>query len=290
MAALVAIALFVSTPTFFEPAADTLLREEFAVGSFHSATRLAVNAQGWVYVIDNHENTVTLLRGATEQVITVGSYGWSTTSFDTPTGITTDGLNVYISDFNNHRIQRFDRNLNYLSSFSTRDSSAVVAQFGFPAGVALSRFGDLFILDSENRRVMKFADQFRFERSFGGLDADRGRLRQPVKVIVAPNDHLYVLESDRLVEFDYFGNLLRVIGEGILQSASGFDVSNEGIVITTKESVLWFSVQGQLSTVQAVSTILASTPLSMLQDVVLYGDRVYFLTPHQVVVMTKILR
>jgi DNA-binding beta-propeller fold protein YncE len=290
LAALVAIALFLSTPTFSEPAADTLLREEFAVGSFHSATRLAVNAQGWVYVIDNHENTATLIKGADEKVSSVGSYGWSATSFDNPTGITTDGLSVYISDFNNHRIQRFDRNLNNLSSFSTRDSSAVATQFGFPSGVALSRFGDLFILDSENSRVMKFAPRLRFERSFAGLDAERGRLRQPVKIIVAPSDHLYVLESDRLIEFDYFGNLLRIIGEGILQGAQGFDVANEGIVITTKDSVLWFSIQGQLSSAQAVSTILTSTPISSLQDVVLSGDRVYFLTPHQVVVMKKIVR
>lgn len=296
MAALLTIALILQSsfsahepvvdPEFF--GVDTLLQEEYTIGLFRNATRLTLSPQGWIYIVDADEHAVLLFTSPQVKPRSVGGYGWATTSFDRPTGITTDGLSVYAADYNNHRIQRFDRNLNFLCSFSTRDTTEIAARFGFPTGVALSRLGDLFILDSENFRIEKFTAQLRHERSFGGIEAERGKLRQPLKILLSSDDHVYVLEPERLVEFDYFGNYLRSIGQGILQDAQGFDVGKEGIVVAMKDSLLWFSFQGQIQTILPVSTILASVSLSPLHDVLVSGDRLYLLTPRRLVVMKTV--
>jgi DNA-binding beta-propeller fold protein YncE len=280
MAALSSIAalLFVATNILPANAPDTLFVEQRAVGSFQQATRLAVSPQGWIYVIDAERNAVFLLNDSDSAVAAVGGYGWTATTFDRPTGLATDGLNVYVSDYNNHRIQRFDRFLNFVSSFSTRDTDVVAARFGYPLGIALSRLGDMFVLDGDNSRVVKFVRSAVFERSFGGIDDQRGKVELPTKILVGSNDHVYVLEQRRLLEYDYFGNYMRTIGLGVLSDARGFDVGESRIVVAAKDTLYWFSDRGDLFRVTPTETLFASMPLSPLEDVALVRDRLYLLT------------
>jgi DNA-binding beta-propeller fold protein YncE len=280
MAALSSIAalLLVAANALLANAPDTLFVEQRAVGSFQQATRLAVSPQGWIYVIDAERNAVFLLNDGESAVAAVGGYGWTATTFDRPTGLATDGLNVYVSDYNNHRIQRFDRFLNFVSSFTTRDTDFVAARFGYPRGVALSRLGDMFILDSDNSRIVKFVGSGAFERSFGGIDDQRGKVEQPIKILVGSNDHVYVLEQGRLLEFDYFGNYVQTIGLGILNDARGFDVGEGRIVVAAKDTLYWFSDRGQLLRLTPTGTLLTSSPLGSLEDVALVRDRLYLLT------------
>jgi len=280
MAALPSVAalLLIAANALRANASDTLFVEQRAVGSFQQATRLTVNPQGWVYVIDAERNAVFLLNDSDSAVAAVGGYGWTMTTFDRPTGLATDGLNVYVSDYNNHRIQRFDRFLNFVSSFSTRDTDFVAARFGYPRGVALSRLGDMFILDGENSRILKFVGSTQFERSFGGIDDQRGKVEEPIKILVGSNDHVYVLEQARLLEYDYFGNYVRTIGGGILSDARGFDVGEGRIVVAAKDTLYWFSDRGELLRLTPKATLLTSSPLGPLEDVALVRDRLYVLT------------
>ncbi len=181
---------------------DTSIIEVQTLGSFQQASRITTNPQGWMYVTDAGRNLVIRLKGDESVNTSVGGYGWSPTTLDKPTGLATDGLNLYVSDYGNHRLQRFDSNLNFISSFATRDTSFTDARFGYPLGVALSRLGDLFVLDGDNVRVVKFIGNVRYGRSFGDIDDRRSRLRRPEKILVGPNDHVFVLEPDRLLEFD----------------------------------------------------------------------------------------
>ena len=273
MAALLAVMALLSLGA----GTDTLFVEESTFGSFQNATRLCVTPQGSIYVVDGERNTVLLFKNPAAEPIVVGGYGWSSTSFDQPTSISTDGINIYVADFGNHRLQRFDRNLNFISTFATRDTSVEAARFGYPAGAIVSRFGDLFILDSENLRVAKFAPQLRFERSFGSIETEKGRIRRPRKLLSAPDDHIIVMEPDRLIEYDYFGNYVRTIGEGVFLSARGFDVSARGIVVATDSSLFWFSLRGESVRITPVATILSSKPLAPLADVAVTQNRLYIL-------------
>jgi hypothetical protein len=266
MAALPSIVtlLTIGISSLLASAPDTLLVEDRVLGSFQRATRLVINPQGWIYVVDADPNTVVLFRDQDSSPSFIGGYGWTATTLDQPSGIATDGLNVYVSDLGNHRVQRFDRFLNYISSFSTRDTDVVSARFGYPGGVALSRLGDLFILDTENLRVVKYIGSGRYERSFGGLD------------------HIYVLEPQRLLEFDYFGNYIQTIGVGVLGNARGFDVAGSGALVATSDTLYWFSERGEMTLAIPVRFIMTSVPIRDVSDIALVRDQLYVLTSKKV--------
>ena len=262
-------------------APDTMLVEQKALGSFQRATRLITNPQGWIYVLDAERNLAILMKAEEEPSSSVGGYGWSSTTFDQPTGLATDGLNLYVADRGNHRLMRFDRSLNFISSFVTRDTSLLAARFGSPLGVALSRLGDLFVLDGENLRVVKFAANMQYERSFGDIDDERSRLRQPVKILISPDDRVLVLESDRLLEFDYFGQYLRAIGSGSFHDARGFCFVRGGIIVVTPTTLCWFDDRGDLLREIPATEIASGTPIGGMEDVVGGADRLLLLTSTQ---------
>jgi hypothetical protein len=274
---MITILLF-SAMCFRAGMSDTSLVEEKSFGNFQRATRVVTSPQGWVYVLDADRNLAILMKGEDEPSASVGGYGWSSTTFDQPSGLATDGLNVYVADRGNHRIMRFDRSFNFISTFTTRDTSLLAARFGSPLGVAISRLGDLFVLDGENLRIVKFTASMRYERSFGDIDDARARLRQPVKILLSPDDRVFVLESDRLLEFDYFGQDLRTIGSGLFRDARGFCFVRGGMVVVTPETLGWFNERGELLREIRASDILAQSPISVMEDVAVEADRLLVLT------------
>ena len=86
-------------------------------------TKVDVDLYGNIYVINSDLNTLTLFSKEGTMVRRIGGSGWLNDQFDRPAGVwARNGIDLFIADYGNHRIQRFDRNLNYVSTFYTRDS------------------------------------------------------------------------------------------------------------------------------------------------------------------------
>jgi DNA-binding beta-propeller fold protein YncE len=72
-----------------------------------------------------------------------------------PWGITVDSHgDVYVTDTGNHRVQKFDRDGNFITQwggFGGGDS-----QFNFPYGIVVDARGSVFVVDSGNTRVEQF--------------------------------------------------------------------------------------------------------------------------------------
>jgi hypothetical protein len=274
------LTLFADTKAFVP---DTLVLEDSTIGVFDRATRFTVSPQGWIYVVDERRNLIRLFKDQPAKSLEIGGFGWQTSAFDKPSGIATDGLNVFVADYGNHRVQRFDRNLNYLSSLATRDTSVPNARFGYPLGVSLSTSGDLFVLDGENLRIVRFARDGRFLQSFGGIEAERGRLRQPLKITVSPEDRIFVGEPDRVVEFDFFGNFVRSVGERQVTGLRSCAANKDAIVAVSPDTLYWFSSTGELSFKKAFRQIPAREPLNDVQDVFLQENHVSLLDARRLV-------
>jgi hypothetical protein len=78
-------------------------------------------------------------------------------SFSNPTDIAVDNRNgdIYVVDSGNNRIQRFDSLGNYLSEFGSFGTAN--GQFNSPWGIAIDNEGFVFVTDTKNQRVQKFA-------------------------------------------------------------------------------------------------------------------------------------
>jgi hypothetical protein len=282
------VGLLCLTFSAHQSASDSLFSAGGSFGDFVGASRLVLSPQGWILVLDEEANQLLVFPSRSASPRSFGGFGWGELAFDRPSGISTDGLNFYVSDEGNHRVQRFDRTLSLVASLNKRDTTIDQARFGYPEGVALSRHGDLFILDGENTRIVAYTGgDFKFLRSFGDVEGGRNMLSEPVEIEVAPNDRVLVLEDERIVEFDYFGNYVRSIGEGVLKGTRGFDATENDLYVVSGDLLWCFSREGALRwTVDRNS--LGPTAFSPFSDVEVMENTLYVLTSKFVLVLETV--
>ena len=270
-------ALTLSSNVCFSQLLDTAT----AIGAFKKAVALAVDPVGNMYVIDA-ERAELLKYSADGQILArTGGYGWSPATFDRPIDVRTpNGLDVYVSDYGNHRIQRFDRNLNFISSYSTRQNEEQQIRFGYPLSVDISSVGSMFIVDGENKRIVKLTSEGAVEKTFGGIGSGAGKLVTPRKVRVAKNDRVYVLDGNTVFVFDVYGNYLGRIG--------GFTNLNS---LTVDQQKIYFLDSCRIDTLSKDLTVRLVEDLSRLTtadeqcnivDIQVSDKVMYALSPHRI--------
>ncbi|HEX9655207.1 MAG TPA: NHL repeat-containing protein [bacterium] len=209
--------------TFPQPAASTV--------PLSQPQALAIDPEGHIYVVDSGNHRIVKFDASGNVVRTVGGFGWEREQFDRPLDITAKtGLDLFVADFNNERIERYDLNLNFISSFYSDHSIPASLQFGFPGGVDISRHGEIFIVDNENNRILKLNVEGSPDLSFGDFNWGAGQLQQPAKIEVSASDQVFVSDqkSNQIVVFDYYGNFVNRFGDDVLRHPRGLTVSPDG--------------------------------------------------------------
>jgi hypothetical protein len=245
-------------------------------GPMNGPTRFDVDLYGNIYLLDGQQNMLRVLSPANTLLYEVGGAGWANDQFDRPAGIwARNGIDVYVADYGNHRIQRFDRGLAYVSTFSTRDSEFPEERFGYPADMALSRLGELFICDGENVRVLKVNSASKVERSIGDYRAGKGRLRQPTQIEIGPRDQILVLDGSRVVIFDTFGTYLGEILEGVLRSPTAIFADERSAAVLEGRTLYCLDEHFRPLTTIAVDSVVG---YSTVRGVSFAGTAMYLLT------------
>jgi hypothetical protein len=240
-------------------------------------TQLDVDVHGNIFVLDTRQATLTQYDPALNVQTVAGGPGWEAGQFDQAAGLwAKNGLDIYVADYGNHRIERFDRTLSFVSSLSTREAEDASTRFGYPTDVTVSRLGSLFICDSENSRILKVDQANRIETTFGGFGGGAGRLQHPVQVEIGPNDAVYVLDPPRVVAYDNFGNFLTAIGEGILENPRMIAADDRGLIVLDGTDLVCLTESHRPLPRIAIAglTVEAVEPVQSLS---LAGDRLYIL-------------
>ncbi len=173
-------------------------------GDFNGASSFDIDLNGNFYVCDILENTITKLDSLGNEILTIGGYGWEESAFDEPVSVFTNTLSVYVADKNNDRIQRFDKDLNFLSLYSGKNNSNI--EFGYPTCIVITDIGDLFFLESDNNRILKFNLTGEFLLEIGGNDAGAYALINPRNFTSDSDGNIYVLDKNKIKAFDQYGN------------------------------------------------------------------------------------
>ena len=275
---------------------------DFSFGHFHNAKGISIDPSGSIFVANTGRNLLVRFNSSGDSTGGVGGYGWGDFQFDQPFDVcATNGIEIYVADYNNNRIERFDRTLANVATLDTKESDDLSKQFGYPSGVAVSRLGDLFICDNENIRVMKVNTFSTVERTFGGYGEGQGSLTMPKQIAIGPHDEVFVSDEGsptndasaegsnskraggRIVVYDNFGNYIESIGAGILHDPTGIGLDENKIGVCDSDTLYFFMLTGELIAKFSTSDVLGAS-IGHFNDVSIRGDMIYILTDKNVVV------
>ena len=146
--------------------------------------------------------------------------------FSTPQGIAVGGSgDIFVTDNNNHRIQKFSSTGSFQSKFGSLGSEE--NQFNSPNGIARDSSGNIYVAEAFNHRVQKFDSAGNFVMMFGwGVDTGSsslevctsscqagilgsgdGQFSSPKGIVVDSSGNIYVADSNnsRIQKFDSAG-------------------------------------------------------------------------------------
>ncbi|MBT8378178.1 MAG: NHL repeat-containing protein [Ignavibacteria bacterium] len=253
-------------------------------GKFKRTSSFFINPAGVIYVADSSTDEIYMLDTLGRQIRSIGGYGWRESAFDNPVDVFADALKVFVTDKNNHRIQRFDKNLNYNFQISTRESSVEDEQFGYPLSAAMSNQGDIFILDSENQRIVKFDIFGNFVQNFAGYDYGDYSLTNPKQIGISMQNNIFVIDESSILIFDQFGN-----GIGRAEGKHDFTaikiIFNE-LVVNTDEKIFYANLRNPELIINEVKLIGIEEKLEIVSSIV-YNNKLYVLTKKQIFVFNR---
>jgi DNA-binding beta-propeller fold protein YncE len=160
-----------------------------------------------------------------------GSRGGGSGQFDDPEGVAVDAMgHVFVADFYNGLIQKFDTNGAFLAQWNRPgwnpwaiavDGSGnvlaagldhyypalqrftgagvplppIVLDFGPPCGIALDASGNLYVVDTNNHGVEKLDASGHLLFRWGSLGAGPGQFKNPAGVAVDVNGNIFVTDT-----------------------------------------------------------------------------------------------
>jgi len=175
-------------------------------GTFTRPHRIACDEDDTLWLVDEGGHVLhhyspegELLR----RLGTKGVPGEDGTHFNRPTDITS-GLNgqFYVSDgYGNHRVARFDENLNFLGQWGSEGEGA--GQFVLPHAVETDPDGLVYVCDRNRWRVQIFTPEGKFLTQWTHI----GKAYQ---IVYTPKDHFFVCDGNnsRVTKLEKSGKIV----------------------------------------------------------------------------------
>lgn len=137
-----------------------------------------------------------------------GQKGAEAGQFDAPIGIAISVQDeIYITDFRNNRVQRFDIEGKFLGQFAVADK--------MPGGIAVDRHGAVYVAPMMAHKICVYDQSGKLLRQWGQKGNGDGEFDQPGGISIAGDDTLYVADqvNRRVQRFSPDGKFLGQWGE-----------------------------------------------------------------------------
>ncbi len=236
---------------------------------FSHPQAITISVDGKLFVVDSGNNRIQVFNKRGQFLRTIGGFGFEAEQFDNPTDIWMRSLiNIYISDYNNRRVQRYDRRLNFISGLTSNEADNPDVQFEEVLSCALNSNNDLFLLDHGENKIIKINRRSEKERSFGTYESGEGELQEPQQLDITGNRFLLVSDAGAKAVFvyDFFGNFIRRITDPQFIHPAGLCVLDDGsVLLSDSEANRLFLINSDFSDI-AVIRLETGKPLKRLRD------------------------
>jgi DNA-binding beta-propeller fold protein YncE len=192
--------------------------------------------------------------------MTWGSNGTAEGQFKYPGAIALDASgNIYVSDNLNYRIQKFDRNGNFLRMWGWGVSTGVElfeictsnckpgkvgggnGQFTTVSGMAFDAAGNLHIVDLSQDQVQKFDSNGNFLARWGAFGSAEGFFDGASGAAIDSTGKLYIADNyiHRLQKFNLAGTFERMWGYGVANGIAELQACTSGCQAGIGGSGIW---------------------------------------------------
>ena len=106
-----------------------------------------------------------------------------------------------MADSDNHRIQAFTANGEYIRQFGKKGN--VKGELNDPRGIARDSNDTVYVSEWYNDRISIFTREGQFLRSFGTQGQEPGQFISPSGITISSNGHIYISDfsNDRVQKF-----------------------------------------------------------------------------------------
>jgi DNA-binding beta-propeller fold protein YncE len=173
-------------------------RSGVAAGELLQPAGLHVDGQGNIWVADSRNSRVQKYDAQGNLIGVIGRGGNAPGSFNEPWAVTTDAAgNVYVADTWNHRIQKFSPSLEFIATWGEpgpQQDANLLQLFG-PRAIAIDGEGNLWVTDTGNKRLIRYAPDGTPLSSYGSAGSAAGQFNEPVGLAYDAQGRLYVADA-----------------------------------------------------------------------------------------------
>lgn len=184
-------------------------------GSFQNAVSISTGRNEFIFISDAQTNQVFKYSSKGIELAKFGGTGFGLNGLNNPVSIDAgDGLDVFVCDNLNNRIQKLDYKLNYITGFDfnvynqTADNSKRIL---YPSGVAFLSSGDIVTLIKSSEYKGAVISSFSDIAVFIGSNFGYDRIGQPGKVVRGKGLDCWILdnENSEVANFTSSGSYLK---------------------------------------------------------------------------------
>jgi len=237
---------------------------------------LAVAPSGHVFVTDAGANRLVRLSADLEGEADIGGYGFAAGLFNHPTFLVIDNaLNLLVCDEGNRRVTRYNSRLSYTDEIAFSDDEDPL-KYGYPSGVAVTDYGEVWVADRDRDRVAVFDNLGRFDRFVGDFAYAGGQLASPEKILGDGHGNFIVCDAGnaRLVVYDDYGGYSHEFHDRAFQYPVAAAVERDHLWVLDGAAglVICFDRQGKKLFVAGPTLTGNSQPLKEPSDIAVLPD------------------
>ncbi|MBK8381896.1 MAG: NHL repeat-containing protein [Ignavibacteria bacterium] len=261
---------------FLIAGSDSLLVKSREVADFTNAVSVTTDGKENIYVLDAGTNQIVKFDNKLNYLKRNGKQGWDEGQFDSPTCIDgSSGLDIFVTDGKNKRVQRLDLELNPISILKTNlpDFTADY-QFNTPVATLVLNSRELYVIDGDNNRIVIYKDGRNPSGIFGDYSSGKGQLSRPVKILKDGKNFIYVLDKElkTIFRFDNLGNYINRL---TIENLESFTISGNTLYMFNGKEILIYDLER--NTVTDTKILPGKISKKKFRDILVLNSKKYLL-------------